>query len=91
MEMATTVRRRFVISNQEGLHLRPASILAKTADGFDSAITVHCNGTKAEANSVVSMILLDASYGKEVTVTAKGRDAVHAMAAISEVFKLGLD
>lgn len=89
--MTTTVTQRFVISIREGLHLRPASILAKMADGFDSAITVCCNGSVAEAKSVLSMILLEASYGNEVTVIAKGRDANNAMVAISKLFKMGFN
>jgi phosphocarrier protein HPr len=89
MEMNKTIKQRFVIPIPDGLHLRPASILAKTADGFDSSITVWCNGSQAEAKSALSMILLEASYGNEVTVIAKGRDAVYAMAAITELFKVG--
>ena len=91
MEMATTVEQRFVISNRAGLHLRPASMLAKTAGGFDSAIIVCCNGAEAEAKSALSVILLEASYGKEITVIAKGRDADNAMVAISELFKVGFN
>lgn len=89
MEMNTTIKQRFVISIPEGLHLRPAAILAKTADSFDSAITVCCNGSEAEAKSAMSMILLEASFGNEVTVIAKGHDAVYAMAAIKKLFKVG--
>ena len=91
MEMTTTIEQRFFISNQGGLHLRPASLLAKTADGYDSAITVCFNGAVAEAKSALSMLLLGASYGKEVTVIAKGRDAVNAMVAISKLFRRGLN
>ncbi len=87
--MDTTIKQQFVISIPEGLHLRPASILAKTADGFDSTITVCCNGSEAEAKSAMNMILLEASYGKTVTIIAKGHDAVYAMAAITELFKVG--
>ena len=51
MEMTSYAVRRFVISDQHGLHLRPAAILAKTAGDFDSSITVCCKGAKAEAKS----------------------------------------
>jgi phosphotransferase system HPr (HPr) family protein len=89
VEKNTIIRQRFFISTPEGLHLRPAAILAKTADGFDSTITVFCNGCEAEAKSALSLILLEASYGNEVTVIAKGNDAVRAMAAIGKLFKVG--
>jgi phosphotransferase system HPr (HPr) family protein len=89
MEMNNTIKQRFVIPIPDGLHLRPASRLAKTADSFESSVTVWCNGSQAEAKSALSMILLEASYGNEVTVTAKGCDAVNAMAAITELFEVG--
>jgi phosphocarrier protein HPr len=89
MEMNTTIKQRFVVSVPEGLHLRPASILAKTADGFDCTIIVCCNGSEAEAKSALSLILLEASYGNEITVIARGHDAVCAMAAIKKLFNVG--
>lgn len=88
METNPIISQRFFISIPEGLHLRPAAILAKTADCFDSAITVCCNGYEAEAKSALSLILLEASYGNEVTVIAKGHDAVCAMAAIKQLFRV---
>jgi phosphotransferase system HPr (HPr) family protein len=87
MEKNTIIKQRFCISIPEGLHLRPAAILAKTADGFNSTITVCCNGSEAEAKSVLSLILLEASYGNEITVIAKGPDAVYAMAAIEKCLR----
>lgn len=89
MKKNIIIKQRFFISTPEGLHLRPAAILAKTADCFDSAITVCCKGSQAEAKSALSLMLLEASYGNEVTVIAKGHDAVYAMAAISKLFKVG--
>ena len=61
MEMNNTIKQRFVIPISGGIHLRPASILAKTADSFESSVTVWCNGSKAEAKSALSMMLLEAS------------------------------
>jgi phosphocarrier protein len=86
METATTITQRFKISFPEGLHLRPAAMLAKIADRFGSVITVCCNGSEADAKSPLEMIMLEAVCGKEVTVIARGRDAVHAMGAITEMF-----
>lgn len=82
---------KFVVSTSEGLHLRPAVMLAKTAERFRSVITIHRNGSEADAKSPLSMIMLGAVYGNEVTVTARGRDAEDAMAAISELFGTGFN
>jgi len=89
MEVATTIKQRFEIPTSEGLHLRPAAMLAKTSDRFDSLITVCRNGSEADARSPLSIILLEATYGKAVTVITQGHDAVHAMAAITELFATG--
>jgi phosphotransferase system HPr (HPr) family protein len=87
--MSATIERRFVVSTPVGLHLRPAAMLAKTADRFDSTIRLFRDGAEADAESVLSMVLLEAGYGETVTVLAKGHDAVHAMAAIGDLFEAG--
>lgn len=89
MKTTAEFRRRFVVSTSEGLHLRPAVMLAKTAERFGSVITIHRNGSEADAKSPLSLILLEARHGTEVTVTTRGNDAEHAMAAISELFATG--
>lgn len=89
MAIATTIRQRFKISFPEGLHLRPAAMLAKIADRFGSVITVCFNGYDADAKSPLEMIMLEATCGNEVTVIAQGHDAIHAMGAITEVFATG--
>jgi phosphocarrier protein len=87
--MTTTIKQRFKILFPEGLHLRPAAMLAKIADRFGSVITVCCNGCAADAKSPLEMIMLEATCGKEVTIIAQGHDAVHAMGAIRGMFRCG--
>jgi phosphotransferase system HPr (HPr) family protein len=89
METSTLCRQRFVVLASEGLHLRPATMLAQTADRFGSIITIHRGGSGADARSPLSTILLEATCGKEVTVIARGDDAEQAMAAIADLFISG--
>jgi phosphotransferase system HPr (HPr) family protein len=85
----TTVERQFVVTSPEGMHLRPAVMLSKTADRFDSTISLCRSGAQADAKSALSMILLEAGFGEVVTVIAQGHDAVPAMTAIEALFQTG--
>jgi phosphocarrier protein len=87
--MSTTIERQFIISAPVGLHLRPASMLSKTVARFDSTVTLCRHNTEVDADSALSVILLDAGYGETVTVTARGHDAVSTMMAIEELFQAG--
>jgi phosphotransferase system HPr (HPr) family protein len=85
----TSVERQFVVTSPTGLHLRPAVMLSKTADRFDSTISLRRSGVQADAKSALSMILLGAGFGEAVTVIAQGHDAVPAMMAIEALFQTG--
>ena len=87
--METTIRKRFVISIPEGLHLRPASLLTRAVEHFDCVITICRDGCEADAKSPLSMVLLEADFGKAVMVVARGYDAVPAMVAITDLFDSG--
>ena len=75
-----------VLSNPLGLHARPAALLARTAAGFEAAVTV--NGV--DAASVLALIGLGAVGGQTVTVTAAGPQARAALVAIVNEIEAGL-
>ncbi len=71
-----------VITLAGDLHARPAGSLAVAAAGFDSAIRLAVGGTSVDAKSVLSVMGLGATSGKQVIVRATGPDAAQAVAAI---------
>ncbi len=79
----TTIKKRFLVSNTKGLHLRPATSLVNTAKRFRSDIVVQCKTSEADAKSLLSIMFLELTYGIEITVIAQGRDADQAMSAIT--------
>lgn len=90
MASAGTMRMALLhVSEAAGLHARPAALLVKLAQGFDSAIEVSRDGRKASAKSITGILMLGVDCGSEVVVTAEGRDADEAMAAIEELFACG--
>lgn len=71
-----------VISNKLGLHARAATKLANLAGQFSSRLKVHCNGKVIDAKSIMSLMLLAASKGSDIEISAEGRDEESALAAI---------
>ncbi|BDF96385.1 MULTISPECIES: HPr family phosphocarrier protein [Pseudoalteromonas] len=75
----------FLIKNKLGLHARAASVLAQLAVQFDASITLHQDDKQAAGDSVLGLMLLESSQGKEVKVVCEGPDAELALAAIGEL------
>lgn len=64
------------------LHARPAGSLAVAAARFASAVELAVGGRSVDAKSVLSVMGLGATTGKQVVVRATGPDASEAVAAI---------
>ncbi|NOU53064.1 HPr family phosphocarrier protein [Pseudoalteromonas sp. JBTF-M23] len=75
----------FLIQNKCGLHARAASVLAQLAVKFDAQITLYQDDKSADGNSVLALLLLESSQGKEVKVVCDGPDAQGALQAIGEL------
>jgi phosphocarrier protein HPr len=70
------------IVNKLGLHARAAALFAKTAAGYSSQIKVELKGKQVDAKSVMSLMLLAANQGTEITVHAEGTDQQEALEAL---------
>ena len=68
------------ITNESGLHARPATAFAK----FASKLTIAANGKTADAKSILTVLTLGATKGTSVVLTADGADEDDALAALSE-------
>ena len=74
--------RAVTLRNPLGLHARPAAILARLVAGYDAKVTI--NGVNAA--SVLEMMKLGATGGRELVVAAAGRQADEARdAAIAAI------
>ena len=74
----------FVVDDEFGLHARPAAELAQVAKAFQADIVFFANGISANARSILSLLLLGATQGMEVRVTADGADAADALLALRQ-------
>jgi phosphocarrier protein HPr len=76
--------RKFLISNESGLHARPVSDLVRCAMRFKSEITILANGKRCSAVSIMDIMTADIRKGAEISVTAEGVDADKALDAIEK-------
>ena len=81
------VKFEYVIKDEIGIHARPAGMLAKTAKGFDSVITVEKEGKSAAATKLMALMGLGVKCGDKVTVTAEGTDEQQAAEAMKKFFE----
>ena len=81
------------ISNRLGMHARPAMILAETAQGFESDITVRRTDQddSVDAKSIMQLMMLAATEGTELEIKADGHDAEQAVQRLIELIKSGFD
>ncbi|HEY0546612.1 MAG TPA: HPr family phosphocarrier protein [Pyrinomonadaceae bacterium] len=85
------IERRVVITNRLGLHARAAATLVRTASRFQSFLRVERldGSATADAKSILSVLMLAASRGTELKLTADGSDEMQAIEALSHLFADG--
>ena len=75
----------FTILNSSGFHARPAGLFVKTASRFCSSIKVVSGKRTADGKSILSLMLLGATPGAEITIEAQGEDEGEALNALAEL------
>ena len=85
MEPIKTVEKKFVIRNKLGLHARPAALFVRTANRFQSDITIQKGKQKVNGKSIMGVMMLAAGPGSHLTIRISGPDALHAMAEIEKL------
>lgn len=83
--------RAVVVTNPLGLHARAAARFVHTASAFRSAIRVGRNGREMDGKSIMGILLLSASQGTEITITADGVDEVAAVESLRALVERGFD
>jgi phosphocarrier protein len=73
---------RVVIPNKRGLHARASAKIVEASARFQSEIEVIKDGNAVNGRSIMGLMMLAASLGSEVTITANGPDAEEAMKAL---------
>ncbi|MFJ3155718.1 phosphoenolpyruvate--protein phosphotransferase [Pseudomonas protegens] len=78
-----------ILGNPQGLHARPAALLAQAAKGFAANICLHRRQDSANAKSLVSIMALQTVQGDVLQVSAAGADAEQAIQVLVELLASG--
>lgn len=73
--------------SENGLHARPAALVAKCAKEYESKIYIvnEENGKRADARSVTSIMTLGAKKGTPLRIESSGSDEGDAAKAMAEL------
>ena len=88
---AATVTREVTVTNQLGIHARPAAAFVRLANKFESDIIIEKDGEQVNGKSIMGLLMLGAAQGSKLKVTATGHDAETAIREIEELFARKFD
>ncbi len=74
--------RELPIVNQRGLHARASAKFVQTVNRYEATVTVEKDGVKVGGTSIMGLMMLAASPGCCIRVTASGAQAEDVMAAL---------
>lgn len=81
---------KYVLTDKEGIHARPAGMLVKKANEFESKIMIGKGEKSADAKRIFGVMGLGAKCGEEIFLTAEGGDEEQAMTALEAFLKENL-
>ena len=73
------------LTNEIGLHARPAAVVARAMTGLDATVTVYFKDASADGRSVLALMALGARGGDQVRVTAVGPQAGEALRTFQDL------
>ena len=81
---------KYVITDELGIHARPAGLLVKEAAKLQADIKIKKGEKEADAKRIFGIMGLAAKKGDEIVLTADGTDEADAIAAIEDFLKANL-
>ena len=85
------VETKITIINKLGLHARAAAKFVSTTSAFSSKIEAEVDGKSVDGKSIMSMMMLAASKGTEMTIRCEGADEQKALNAIVAIINNRFD
>lgn len=75
--------KEITISNPQGLHARPATLLVQKATTFKCEVSIEYNGRCANAKSLIGVLSLGVNKGYDVKIITNGTDEEVALTEIT--------
>jgi phosphocarrier protein len=78
-----TVRLTVLVTNPQGLHLRPLTAFAQLAQQFQARVSVSKDGRSVDGKSPFEMFSMVSLPGTELTIETTGPDAQDALDSLA--------
>ena len=83
----TKIKREHEIINEKGLHARASAKFVDTVDQFEGSADVWHKDMHATGDSIMSLLMLAASYGTRITVETSGAQATELADALETLIQ----
>ncbi len=90
-EPGAAARRVVEVVNAKGLHARVAARIAATVEPFDADVRIAAKGQDVSALSIMGLLMLAASTGTRVELSATGAEAEAAIESLAALFADGFE
>jgi phosphotransferase system HPr (HPr) family protein len=80
-----TLKRKVLISNPQGFHMRPLTAFVELARKFQSTVSVWKADQRSDGKSPLELMTLGADCGTELILEVSGSDAQAALEALARV------
>lgn len=80
--MADRLKRHMKIVNSKGLHARASAKFVEVVEAHDGHARVFHDGMEADGDSIMGLLMLGASVGREIEVETTGAQATDLMEAL---------
>lgn len=80
----------YTITDEVGIHARPAGLLVKEAKQYTEAVALSCNGKSADVKKLMALMALGVKKGMTVSVTVEGENEEDVAAKLESFFKANL-
>ena len=85
------IKRDVTITNNIGLHARPATFFIQKANSYKSSVWVGKDDRRVNAKSLLGVLSMGIVKGTVVTLIADGEDEKEALDGLEELISSGLD
>lgn len=85
------IQRDVTITNNSGLHARPATFFIQKANTYRSSVWVVKDDRKVSAKSLLGVLSIGIAKGMTITLQAEGEDEQAAIEGLIELIETGFN
>jgi phosphotransferase system HPr (HPr) family protein len=85
------LQRKIVVTNPQGLHMRPQSLFVQLARQYPGTIAVSKGTVRADGKSQLDLMMLAAEQGAELLVEVEGPDTAKTLDALCAILTAQYD